>query len=146
MEHCCNYGKITSFIIICLIGEKFHGFNFGMYLSSSEELKAGLSENNNVPEKKGHIEQDGPPDDIRGFFGHPLAAATTSVNGEDTQASAAALLHEYINLPALDKSGLKIGEKLHLLQELIRLVSSYLKKSNRHYCSITPPIKLTATI
>ncbi|XP_076093814.1 uncharacterized protein LOC143064677 isoform X3 [Mytilus galloprovincialis] len=85
----------------------------------SEELKAGLSENNNVPDKKGHIEQDGPPDDIRAFFGHPLAA-TTSINGEDTQSSAAALLHEYINLPALDKSGLKIGEKLHLLQELIR--------------------------
>lgn len=87
----------------------------------SEELKAGLSENNNVPDKKGHIEQDGPPDDIRAFFGHPLAA-TTSINGEDTQSSAAALLHEYINLPALDKSGLKIGEKLHLLQELIRYV------------------------
>jgi hypothetical protein len=36
---CWNYGKITSYIISCLFGESFHGSKFGMYLSSSEELK-----------------------------------------------------------------------------------------------------------
>ncbi|ELU04641.1 hypothetical protein CAPTEDRAFT_198091 [Capitella teleta] len=44
------------------------------------------------------------PHDIHAFFGHPL-------NSDDTQASAIALLHEYQNLPAIDKSNLKIGEK-----------------------------------
>jgi len=61
---------------------------------------------------KNRSEHDGPPDDIQAFFGHPLTAATTAINGEDTNASAAALLHEYINLPAIDKSEGKIDDKL----------------------------------
>ncbi|KAL5016848.1 hypothetical protein ScPMuIL_006437 [Solemya velum] len=61
-----------------------------------------------------------PPDDIRAFFGHPLTAATTAINGEDTQASAVALLHEYINLPAIDKSGLKIGDNINSIYDIIR--------------------------
>lgn len=32
-------------------------------------------------------------------------------SGEDTQASALALLHEYQNLPAIDRSDFKIGDK-----------------------------------
>ena len=55
---------------------------------------------------------DRPPDDVKAFFGHPLTAATTAVNGADEHASAAALLHEYINLPAIDRSGMKIMDKL----------------------------------
>ncbi|XP_041356573.1 grainyhead-like protein 1 homolog isoform X3 [Gigantopelta aegis] len=55
---------------------------------------------------------DRPPDDVKAFFGHPLTAATTAINGADEHASAAALLHEYINLPAIDKSGMKIMDKL----------------------------------
>jgi len=63
---------------------------------------------------------DGPPDDIRAFYGHPLTAATASVNEDDTHASAVALLHEYINLPALDKSGLKIGDKINSIYDIMR--------------------------
>lgn len=63
---------------------------------------------------------DGPPDDIRAFYGHPLTAATAAVNEDDTHASAVALLHEYINLPALDKSGLKIGDKINSIYDIMR--------------------------
>ncbi|XP_069126198.1 uncharacterized protein [Argopecten irradians] len=66
-------------------------------------------------DSKRRSEQDGPPDDIQAFFGHPLTAATTAINGEDsTNASAAALFHEYINLPAIEKSELKIGDKIDI--------------------------------
>ncbi len=55
------------------------------------------------------------PQDIRAFFGHPLTAATASVNGtEDNSASALALLHEYQNLPAIDKSDIKIGDRYEI--------------------------------
>lgn len=63
---------------------------------------------------------DGPPDDIRAFYGHPLTAATAAVNDDDTHASAVALLHEYINLPAIDKSGLKIGDKINSIYDILR--------------------------
>ncbi|XP_052266971.1 uncharacterized protein LOC127868873 isoform X2 [Dreissena polymorpha] len=63
---------------------------------------------------------DCPPDDIRAFYGHPLAAATASSNVADTHASAVALLHEYINLPALDKSGKKIGDKITSAYDILR--------------------------
>ena len=69
---------------------------------------------------KGRLPHDGPPDDIRGFFGHPLTAATTAFNGEDSNASAKALLHEYINLPSLDKSGMKIGETVSSIYDILR--------------------------
>ena len=55
------------------------------------------------------------PQDIRAFFGHPLTAATVSVNGtDDNSASALALLHEYQNLPAIDKSDIKIGDRYEI--------------------------------
>ena len=55
------------------------------------------------------------PQDIRAFFGHPL-------NGDDTQASALALLHEYQNLPAIDKNDIKIGDKYGSLIDILRWV------------------------
>ncbi|CAH1773310.1 unnamed protein product [Owenia fusiformis] len=50
------------------------------------------------------------PQDLKAFFGHPLTAATTAING-DEHASALALLHEYHNLPAIDRSDIKIRDK-----------------------------------
>ncbi|KAL4236676.1 Grainyhead-like protein 2 [Mactra antiquata] len=73
---------------------------------------------------------DGPPDDIRAFYGHPLTAATASVNAEDTHASAVALLHEYINLPALDRSGMKIGDKINSIYDIMRDDGSAVKGEN----------------
>ena len=55
---------------------------------------------------------DGPPDDKEAFFGHPLTRATIAINGEDQEAQAEALLHEYMNLQAMDKEGGKIGDRL----------------------------------
>ncbi|XP_025110832.1 uncharacterized protein LOC112574164 isoform X3 [Pomacea canaliculata] len=55
---------------------------------------------------------DGPPDNVGAFFGHPLTRATIAINGEDQGAQAEALFHEYINLPAIDKDGYKICDKL----------------------------------
>jgi hypothetical protein len=74
---------------------------------------------NNVAEKQPNS-TDGPPDDIRAFYGHPLTAATASSNDADTHASAVALLHEYINLPALDRSGMKIGDKINSIYDIMR--------------------------
>ncbi|XP_052777323.1 uncharacterized protein LOC128214740 isoform X2 [Mya arenaria] len=68
---------------------------------------------------RGSPTTDGPPDDIRGFYGHPLTVATAAVD-DDTQASAVALLHEYINLPALDRSGMKIGETINSIYDIMR--------------------------
>ncbi|XP_064606522.1 protein grainyhead-like isoform X2 [Liolophura sinensis] len=62
--------------------------------------------------------EDGPPDDVRAFFGHPLTAATTAINGDDTHIHGLALLHEYQNLPAMDRSGMKIGDKFQTLQDI----------------------------
>lgn len=42
--------------------------------------------------------KDVPPDDPAAFFGHPLTAASTAINGEDSHANGAALYHEYMNL------------------------------------------------
>ncbi|KAK3089720.1 hypothetical protein FSP39_005877 [Pinctada imbricata] len=87
-----------------------------------EEIKseedADDDANSGSPKSRGI--NDGPPDDIRAFFGHPLTAAATAINGEDTNASAAALLHEYINLPSLDKSGMKIGDTLSSIYDILR--------------------------
>ena len=84
---------------------------------SREELKtAGCNDGKSGKPK---TTEDGPPDDIRAFFGHPLTAATT-INEEDRHASAVALLHEYINLPALDKSGMKIGDKINSIYDIMR--------------------------
>ncbi|KAK3606177.1 hypothetical protein CHS0354_010815 [Potamilus streckersoni] len=88
------------------------------HLESGEPLKHDSKEDTR---KDGNNKtSEGPPDDIRAFFGHPLTAATTAINGEDTNASAVALLHEYINLPALDKSGMKIGDKFHSIYDIMR--------------------------
>ncbi|XP_048759800.1 grainyhead-like protein 1 homolog isoform X2 [Ostrea edulis] len=48
---------------------------------------------------------DGPPNDPNGYFRHPLTAAETAISCE-----ASALAYEYSKLPALDASGMKIGE------------------------------------
>ncbi|XP_062592697.1 protein grainyhead-like isoform X2 [Saccostrea cucullata] len=48
---------------------------------------------------------DGPPNDPNGYFRHPLTAAETAISSE-----ASALAYEYSKLPALDSSGMKIGE------------------------------------
>ena len=49
------------------------------------------------------------PQDIHAFFGHPL-------HGDDTQA----LLHEYQNLPAIDKNYIKIGDKFGPFIDILR--------------------------
>ena len=58
--------------------------------------------------------RDEVPGDIRAFYGHPLA------NGEDTNSSALALLHEFQNLPAIDRSDQKVGDKFQGLSEMLR--------------------------
>ncbi|XP_070194105.1 AF4/FMR2 family member lilli-like [Littorina saxatilis] len=63
---------------------------------------------------------DGPPDDKEAFFGHPLTRATNAINGEDQEAQAEALLHEYMNLQAMDKEGGKIGDRVSFLMESLR--------------------------
>ena len=60
------------------------------------------------------------PEDIRAFFGHPLTAATSAIDGDDAHASALALLHEYQNLPAIDRSDMKIGDKFGSLNDILR--------------------------
>ena len=82
------------------------------------------SNNNTAEGKHGETDvvsstADGPPDDIRAFYGHPLTAATSAVS-DDNNASAVALLHEYINLPALDKSGMKIGDKISSIYDIMK--------------------------
>ena len=71
-----------------------------------------------------HHPNDGPPPmlgngdempgDIRAFFEHPL------VNGEDNQAPALALLHEYQNLPAIDHTDNKIRDKYDTFSDILR--------------------------
>ncbi|XP_013417111.1 grainyhead-like protein 1 homolog isoform X2 [Lingula anatina] len=65
------------------------------------------------------LKADEIPADIRAFFGHPLTAATTAIDGEDAHASALALLHEYHNLPAIDRGDLKVGDKYESIQDLL---------------------------
>lgn len=84
-----------------------------IYCRATDKSKYARKDSSKDPKRRS--EQDGPPDDIQAFFGHPLTAATTAINGEDTtNASAAALFHEYINLPAIEKSELKIGDKINI--------------------------------
>ena len=71
-----------------------------------------LAEQADATEEPGS--RDEVPGDIRAFYGHPLA------NGEDTNASALALLHEYQNLPAIDRSDQKVGDKFDGLSEILR--------------------------
>ena len=59
------------------------------------------------------VDSDEMPQDIRAFFGHPL-------NGDDTHPSALALLHEFQNLPAIDKNDIKIGDKYGSLIDILR--------------------------
>ncbi|GFO13318.1 hypothetical protein PoB_003982300 [Plakobranchus ocellatus] len=67
-----------------------------------------------------------PPDDVGAFFGHPLTRATSALNGDevDTNASAVALLHEYINLPAIHTEDLKVGDKLNGFLDIISLITT----------------------
>ncbi|OWF54580.1 uncharacterized protein LOC110443256 isoform X2 [Mizuhopecten yessoensis] len=86
-----------------------------IFLDLRTTEKSKHAKKDSSKDSKRRSEQDGPPDDIQAFFGHPLTAATTAINGEDsTNASAAALFHEYINLPAIEKSEFKIGEKIDI--------------------------------
>ncbi|CAI9720243.1 Hypothetical predicted protein [Octopus vulgaris] len=62
--------------------------------------------------------EDGPPDDKKAFFGHPLTAATSAINGDDTQALRAALQHEYMNFST--NYGDDIKEKLFSLCDVNR--------------------------
>ena len=65
--------------------------------------------------------KDEVPEDIRAFFGHPLTAVSSDTEGgEGSQASAMALLHEYQNLPAIDKVDLKIGERYESIHDILR--------------------------
>lgn len=90
--------------------------------TSNEEDGVGKADNITNVNNKRTPSTDGPPDDIRAFYGHPLTAATASANDADTHASAVALLHEYINLPALDRSGMKIGDKINSIYDIMRFV------------------------
>lgn len=62
--------------------------------------------------------EDGPPDDKKAFFGHPLTAATSAINGDDTQALRAALQHEYMNFSAAYSNDAK--DKLFSLCDVTR--------------------------
>ena len=97
----------------------------GFFLTFREEIKGEEDADEESTDNNGNTRglSDGPPDDIRAFFGHPLTAAATAINGEETNASAAAFLHEYINLPSLDKSGMKIGETLSSIYDILRYIS-----------------------
>ena len=65
--------------------------------------------------------RDEVPDDIHAFFGHPLTGVSDGIVGEDTEhASALAILHEYQNLPAIDRTDTKAGEKLDTLADLLK--------------------------
>ena len=75
-----------------------------------------------LPVSKG-LAKDEVPEDIRAFFGHPLTAATSALEGGETQASALALLHEYQNLPAIDRADLRIGDRYESIQDILRLVN-----------------------
>jgi len=68
------------------------------------------------------LSKDEVPEDIRAFFVHPLTAATSALDGEDEEshASALALLHEYQNLPSLDRTDLKMGERHETLGDILR--------------------------
>ena len=62
------------------------------------------------------------PQDIRGFMIHPLMAAE-SASSENHNASALALLHEYQNLPTIDKGDMKIQDKYGPLVDTLLLRS-----------------------
>uniref|UniRef100_A0A2C9JH45 Grh/CP2 DB domain-containing protein n=1 Tax=Biomphalaria glabrata TaxID=6526 RepID=A0A2C9JH45_BIOGL len=74
-----------------------------------------------LPKAKNKSSMDSPPDDVGAFFGHPLTRATNALNGEglDTNASAVALLHEYISIPPLEREDIKGDDKLNGLLEII---------------------------
>lgn len=69
---------------------------------------------------------DGPPDDVGAFFGHPLTRATIAINGEDQEAQAQALFHEYLNLQAIDRDGVKIADRLATILDTIRSVCFFM--------------------
>ncbi|XP_059157789.1 uncharacterized protein LOC131942094 isoform X2 [Physella acuta] len=79
---------------------------------SCEESPSALSPPLGTSKRKSSV--DSPPDDVGAFFGHPLTKATNALIGDlDNNASAVALLHEYINLPSIDRDDLKVGDKLN---------------------------------
>ena len=59
------------------------------------------------------------PDDIHAFFGHPLSSDGIGGEGKE-HASALAILHEYQNLPAIDRTYAKIGDKVDSLADLLK--------------------------
>ena len=82
-----------------------------MYMFCRSSEKTQNPKTGNAKYQKHRSDHDGPPDDINAFFGHPLTAATTAINGEDTSASAAALQYEYMNLPGIDRNQVQNGQK-----------------------------------
>ncbi|BFY99264.1 hypothetical protein BsWGS_02303 [Bradybaena similaris] len=64
---------------------------------------------------------DSPPDDVRAFFGHPLTRATNALNGDevDTNADAEALLHEYKNLPSIERDDNKVSARLNSFLDIV---------------------------
>ncbi|XP_053393809.1 uncharacterized protein LOC123523670 isoform X2 [Mercenaria mercenaria] len=97
-----------------------NGFDRNNNSNENDDVGIGKTDNTSSTTGKHTPTTDGPPDDIRAFYGHPLTAATASANDADTHASAVALLHEYINLPALDRSGMKIGDKINSIYDIMR--------------------------
>jgi len=93
--------------------------NDGNADTNGDEDTDAAAARQNTASQRASPTSDGPPDDISAFYGHPLTAATASVD-DDTHASAVALLHEYINLPALDRSGMKIGDKINSIYDIMR--------------------------
>ncbi|XP_061186258.1 uncharacterized protein LOC133194287 [Saccostrea echinata] len=83
---------------------------FGSFLMDGEN-ESTQSESGEVVEFSPKVSggrtlyDDGPPNDPNGYFRHPLTAAETAISSE-----ASALAYEYSKLPALDSSGMKIGE------------------------------------
>ena len=64
--------------------------------------------------------RDEVPDDIHAFFGHPLTGVSDGIAEEDSSASALAILHEYQNLPAIDRTDIKVGDRLDTIADLLK--------------------------
>lgn len=79
-----------------------------LFCRENESSPADIGESETFSPKvsgRRSLYDDGPPNDPNGYFRHPLTAAETAISSE-----ASALAYEYSRLPALDSSGMKIGE------------------------------------
>lgn len=90
------------------LSENLSEMDFSLFCRENESSQSDCGEAGTFsPKVSGGraLYDDGPPNDPNGYFRHPLTAAETAISSE-----ASALAYEYSKLPALDASGMKIGE------------------------------------